>query len=208
MTLLGGIRHGFTVVRRHRLLWTVLLFSGPINGLWITAFYLALPLEIADAGIAGPGGTGLGAFGLVISAYGCTNLIATLAIGSRPLPTRPGRMMFTGTMIVGAGIAGLAACAAGGVSGLMAAAAFGAVGGPMKDIPTAVLRQTELPPGEVAAATRAFMVASYGGALTAMLLAPAVAHRLGATALILCCGGAMSALAAAALARHWRDGVT
>jgi DHA3 family macrolide efflux protein-like MFS transporter len=208
LPLLAGIGHSFAVVRGHRLLWTVLLCSGPINGLWIAAFYLALPLQIAGAGIAGPGGTGLGAFGLVISAYGCTNLMATLVIGSRPLPAHPGRMMFTGSIIVGLGTAALAFGAIGGLGAMMAAAAFAAVGGPMKDIPVAVLRQTELPPGDVAAAMRAFMVASSGGVLVAMPLAPWAIDRIGPGAVAGLCGTLLVSLACAGLARHWSDGRT
>ena len=204
-SLLAGIGRGFAVVRRHRLLWSVLLCSGPINGFWIAGFYLALPLLIEQAGITGPGGTGLGAFGLVISAYGCTNLLATLAIGSRSLPAHPGRMMFAGSVIVGLGTAGLALGAVAGLPAMMTAAAFGAVGGPMKDIPAAVLRQTELPPDEVAAAMRAFMVVTYGGSLVAMLLAPRVVRAIGPTHLVLLCGAGFVALAGWGLARHWSD---
>ncbi len=205
-TLLGGIVRGFAVVRGHRLLWTVLLCSAPINGLWVASFYLALPLLIERAGIVGPGGAGLGAFGLVISAYGCTNLLATLVVGSRTLPAHPGRMMFTGSVIVGIGTAGMALGSVGGLGALMAAAAFGAVGGPMKDIPVAVLRQTELPAGEVAAAMRAFMVVNYCGALLAMLFAPSAVRLLGPSTMVLCCGSGLAALAALALCRHWADG--
>ena len=205
-TLLGGILRGFAVVRGHRLLWTVLLCSAPVNGLWVASFYLALPLLIEHARIVGPGGARLGAFGLVMSAYGCTNLLATLVVGSRALPAHPGRMMFTGSLIVGLGTAGLALGGIGGLGALMAAAAFGAVGGPMKDVPLAVLRQTELPAGEVAAAMRSFMVVNYGGALLAMLFAPSAARLLGPSAMVLCCGGALAGLATLALSRHWADG--
>ena len=205
-SLLAGISHGFRVVRGHRLLWSVLLVSGPINGLWVAAFYLALPLLIEQGGIVGPGGTGLGAFGLVISAYGCTNLLATLLIGSRPVPAHPGRMMFTGSVIVGLGTAALALGPLAGLPALMAAAAFGAVGGPMKDIPTAVLRQTELPAADIPAATRAFMVVSYGGMLVAMLVAPTLAHAAGPRTLVALCGLGLTALAGWGLSRHWHDG--
>ena len=203
-SLLAGIGRGFAVVRGHRLLWSVLLVGGPINGLWVAAFYLALPLLIAGSGITGPGGTGLGAYGLVISAYGCTNLLATLAVGSRTLPAHPGRLMFSGSVIVGAGMAGLALGA--GLPGMMAAAAFSAVGGPMKDIPLAVLRQTELPTADIAAAVRAFMVVNYGGMLVAMLLAPTAASVLGAGRLVVACGVGIVVLAGWGLARHWGDG--
>ena len=94
--------------------------SGPINGLWIAAFSLALPLLIERAGITGPGGTGLGAYGLVISAYGCTNLLSTLAVGSRPIPSHPGRLMFAGTVVTGLGTAALALGAKAGLPALMA----------------------------------------------------------------------------------------
>jgi MFS family permease len=204
-SLLAGVGRGFAVVRGHRLLWTVLVCSGPINGFWIAAFSLALPLLIERAGITGPGGTGLGAYGLVISAYGCTNLLSTLAVGSRPIPSHPGRLMFAGTVVTGLGTAALALGAKAGLPALMAASALAAIGGPLKDIPTAVLRQTELPPGDIAAAMRAFMVVSYGGALGAMLLAPTLAHALGASRLVMLCGVGLVALAAYGLSLHWND---
>ncbi len=205
-TLLSSIARGFVVVRGHRLLWSVLLCSGPVNGLWVAAVYLALPLVIEQAKIGGPGGTGLGAYGLVISAYGCANLAATLVVGSREVPRHPGRMMFTGSIIVGLGIACLAPGAAWGLGALMAAAAFSAIGGPMKDIPAAVLRQTQLPPGNVASAMRAFMVTNYAAVLLAMLLAPTAARAIGPRGFVLVCGAGLAAAACWGLSRHWSDG--
>ncbi len=205
-SLLGGIGHGFAVVRQHRLLWSILLWKGGIGSFWYVAYYLALPLAIEHAHIAGPGGTGLGAYGLVISAYGCTNLLSTLVVGSRDLPAHPGRMVFIGSLISGLGTVGLALGAGAGLPMLLGAAAVGAVGGPMSDIPAAVLRQTELAPADVAAATRAFMVVRYGGTLVAMLAAPALAHGFGAAALLVICGVAPMLFAAVGLARHWGDG--
>jgi MFS family permease len=204
-SVMAGVGRGFAVVRGHRLLGPVLVLSGPINGFWQAAFFLAVPLLIAQAGIVGPGGTGLGAFGLVMSAYGCTNLGTTLVIGSRPLPPHPGRMMFGGTVVLGIGVAALALGPVAGLPAMMAAAALAAVGGPMKDIPVAVLRQTELPHGEIASATRAFMVANYAAALVAMGLAPFVVHRTGPVALVVICGVALVALALWGLVKHWRE---
>ncbi len=204
-SLLSSIGQGFGVVRRHRLLWTVLACSFPINGLWVAALYLALPLLIEQAGITGPGGTGLGAYGLVISAYGSTNLVATLVIGSRALPPHPGRMAFTGSVIVGLGTTALALGPSLGLGAMMAAAAFGAVGGPMKDIPVAVLRQTELPPGDIAGAMRAFMVASYSGVLVAMTIAPTAIGWTGPGRMVVLCGAGLVATAGWGLRRHWHD---
>jgi hypothetical protein len=110
-------------------------------------------------------------------------------------------MIFGGKFLVGLGIAGLAVGGAAGLPGLMLAAAISAIGGPMGDIPLAVLRQTELPQGEIAAATRAFMTMSYLGTLTAMLIAPGVAAAVGPVWLIIGCGGAMMSLAVLALTR-------
>ena len=52
---------------------------------------------------------------------------------------------------------------------------------------------------------RAFMVASYGGMLVAMLLAPTAARALGAERLVMRCGGGIVLLAGWGLARHWGD---
>ena len=196
-TLLGG----FTVVRRHRLLGLALCVNGPNNGLWYAGMFLALPLLIERAGITGPGGSGLAAFGLCISAYGCTNLAATLVVGSRTLPKRLAPMIFGSKALTGLGIALLSVGPALGLPGLMLAAALAALGGPMGDIPLAVLRQTELPPAEIAASTRAFMTVNYAGALVAMLLAPSIAAAVGPAWLVAGCGAGMMLLSASALLR-------
>jgi MFS transporter, DHA3 family, macrolide efflux protein len=205
--VLAGIARGFRTVARHDVLRFVLLVTGVLSGAWFAALFLGLPLAIAQYNVTGPGGTGLGAYGLVISAYGCTNLLATLAVGSRDMPSRPGRQIFAGNMLVGAGLALLGLVPAIGLPhglvlpGLCGAAAIAAPGGPMQDIPVAVLRQTELPRAEVPAAMRAFLVANNGGVLVAMALAPALFALLPVPAGIALCGGAMIAVGAAGLAR-------
>ncbi len=204
-SLRAGVAHGFAALRQHRLLWTILWCKTGTGSFWYVAYLFALPLAIEQAHIAGPGGTGLGAYGLVISAYGCTNVLSTLVVGSRALPAHPGRLVLIGSMLSGAGTAGLAMGALMGLPVLIAAAALGAVGGPMGDIPAAVLRQTELAPGDVAAATRAFMVVRFGATLLGMLAAPATARWAGASALLLICGALPFAVGGVALAKHWND---
>ncbi len=207
-SVLAGIGLGFRALHRHRLLFSALCVSGVVNGLWLSGLYLALPLAIERAGITGPGGTGLGAYGLIVSAYGATNLLATLVVGSRPLPALPARMMFSGSVIVGVSIALLGGAIAAGLPLwlLMACSAAGAVGGPLGDIPVAVLRQTQLAPETVPAAMRAAMTVSYGSALLAMLAAPTAARLAGASTLLTLCGCGMAAASAVALVRHWNDG--
>jgi hypothetical protein len=76
----------------------------------------------------------------------------------------------------------------------------------MKDIPAAVLRQTQLPAGDVASAMRAFMVANYSAILLAMLMAPTFTRFVGARLVVLVCGAGLAALGCWGLFRHWPDG--
>ena len=171
-----SIRRGVRAMRSHPIMGFVLATSAPVNGSWYLAMYLALPLLVEQRHLTGPGGSGLGAYGLVISAYGCTNLASTLVFGGRPMPRRPQFQMFGGSVLVGVGTLSMALAGLlpdGWVlPGLMAAAALGAAGGPMGDIPQAVLRQTRMPHADRAAAMRAKMAVNSCGALGAMLLAP------------------------------------
>ena len=203
--VLANIRRGVRTTLDHKLLGFVLLTAGLINGAWYAAFYLALPILIREMGVTGPGGSGMAAFGLVISAYGFTNLGATLALGSRAMPTRPQRQMFGGSLLMGIAILLLAAAArlpAGWVlPGLMAAAALGAVSGPMKDIPVAVLRQTRLDPADMGAAMRAYMAMASAGTLASMLAVPSLVAALGAPAVLALCASVFLVSGAAGL---WR----
>jgi hypothetical protein len=191
---LAGMTRGFRAMSRHPLLAYILLSSGVLNGAWYAAMFLGLPLAIDTLGIAGPGGTGLGAFGLVIACYGSTNLLATLVVGSRELPSRPARMMCSGNMTVGLGILLLGVVIASPLPsiallpGLMAAAALAAIGGPMSDITIATLRQTLLPVNDIAAAMRAYMIVANVGLLAAMLAAPPLLNRCGTAPVVVACG--------------------
>lgn len=192
--LLASMLHAVRVVRRHRLLGYVLAASGPLNGAWYAVFFLILPLMVARNGLVGPGGSGVAAYGAVISAYGCTNLLANLVIGSRPMPARPGRQIFLGNLCMGLGICALALVEAYGLPraallpAYAAIAALCAVGGPMQDIPVAVLRQTELPRQDIQAATRAFIAASQLGFLLGLVAAPALLGLLPVPAVVALCG--------------------
>ncbi len=207
-SVLASMAHGIRVVRRHCVLGYVLAVSGLLNAAWYAVFFLILPLMVARNGLTGPGGSGVAAYGAVISAYGCTNLLANLAVGSRPMPARPGRQIFLGNLFVGAGICGLAVIEATGLPSTAllpsyaAAAAFCAVGGPMQDIPVAVLRQTELPRPDIQAATRAFIAANQGGLLLGLVAAPVLLWLLPLPAVVALCGGAILAIGMVGLRRY------
>ena len=191
--ILATITRGFRATARHPLLWYALRTSPVWNGAWVCAFLFALPLLIARHGITGLGGSGVGAYGLVISAYGCTNLLATLVVGSRDIPLHPQRLVLAGKIFNGAGT-GLVALAGLlpphlALPALAAAAAVAALGGPMGDIPIAVLRQSALPASEVPAAMRAYLVASSSGSLIALVIAPTLIQHLGLFPVMLGCSG-------------------
>ena len=202
-----GLGRGFAEIRRHRLLWSVLVCSGPINGLWVAAFYLALPLLIERLGITGPGRHGarrlrprhIGP----MAAPTWWPLWSSVAV---LCPAIPAAWPFSAPSSWGRVRRLWRSRPWLGLPGMMAASAFAAIGGPMKDIPVAVLRQTELPAGTVASAMRAFMVASYAGVLTAMTVAPVVGRSIGPGWLLAICGGGLLAFAGWGLRRHWGDG--
>ena len=189
---LANISRGVRAMRGHKLLGFMFQVGGLLNGAWYAAFYLALPLLITQHGVTGPGGSGIAAFGLVISAYGGANLAATLMIGSRTMPAQPQGQMFAGNLLMGLAILLLALAArlpaAWILPGLMASAALGAAGGPMKDIPMAVLRQTRLHHADMGAAMRAYMAVTNAGTLVAMLLIPRLIGAIGVLAVMIVCG--------------------
>ncbi len=206
--LLASMLHGVRAVRRHRLLGYVLAASSPLNGAWYAVFFLIMPLMVARNGLTGPGGSGVAAYGAVISAYGCTNLLANLVIGSRPMPARPGRQIFVGNLCMGIGISALALIEAAGLPKALllpayaAIAAFCAVGGPMQDIPVAVLRQTALPRPDIQAAARAFIAANQLGFLLGLVLAPALLGLLPTSFVVALCGVPSLAFGAVGLRRY------
>ena len=187
--MLASMAQGVRALRRHGLLGYVLATSGLLNGAWYATFFLVLPLLLQRSGLA------LSSYGLVISAYGLTNLAANLVIGSRPMSARPSRHVFCGSLCVALGMASLVAIAATGLApgmllpAAMVSSGLAAIGGPMKDIPVAVLRQTDLARADVPAATRAMMASSQSGQLAGVLLTPPLLGVLPLAGVIALCAG-------------------
>ena len=200
--MLTSMAQGVRALRVHGLLGYVLATSGLLNGAWYATFFLVLPLLLQRSSLA------LSSYGLVISAYGLTNLAANLVIGSRPMPARPGRQMFWGNLCLGLGMASLAAIAATGLApgvlllAAMASSGLAAIGGPMQDIPMAVLRQTDLARADVPAATRAMMASSQGGQLVGVLLTPPLMGALPLAGVIALCAGLFIGIGLLGLRRY------
>lgn len=172
-SLIASARRGFRALSSHPVLRLEVQVNGILNGAWYAIIFLGVPLALARHGT---GQTGLSAYGAVISAYGSTNLLGTLLIGGRPMPANPGRQVFAGNLMMGLGMLVIALSAAASppmrVAGFIAGACIGAAGGPMHDIPVAVLRQTRLQRDDVPAAMRAALVTTNTGLLVAMTLVP------------------------------------
>src|SRR5450830_809793 len=84
-----SVARGWVAIQRHPVLSYALASTGINNGAWYATFYLGLPLMLADPASGDTTLKGIGAYGLVIACYGCTNLASTVFFGSRALPARP-----------------------------------------------------------------------------------------------------------------------
>lgn len=206
-----SVARGWMAIRQHPVLSYALASTGVNNGAWYATFFLGLPLLLAAPGAEGASLQGIGAYGLVIACYGCTNLASTVFFGSRALPAQPQFQMFGGNGLVGFGVVlmGLtpllpAACR---VPALAAAAALGAIGGPMKDIPLAVLRQTRIPHADRSSAMRAYLVMNSAGMLLAMVSASALIGAIGVPGFVVACGLVMVSTGGFGIVklRSWRE---
>ncbi len=205
--LLAGMMRGFRAMRARPVLRFALFTVGPGAGVWYAILFLAVPLLLSRRP-----GRGLADYGLVLASYGFTNLLTALVIGSIRLPRRVGLMVFGADVILGTGLAcmGLVPLLLAErwlVPGLCAAAAFGSIGGPMHDIPVAVLRQTKLRPEDQAAAMRALLVVMSLFTLAGMVGAPALFDAAGVASVVVVGGMVVVALGAAGMAMHVRTTV-
>jgi MFS family permease len=204
LPVLRSMVQGFAAMWRHRLLGFSIATAGPTAGIWNAVLFLAVPLLLARV----PGG-GLASFGLVLSCYGCTNLLGAFLIGGAALPRHPAWLIFGADVVMGAGLGtiGLSALLLPPhwqLDGFCAGAAASAFGGPMSDIPVAVLRQTRLPPNDQAAAMRATLIAWNGGALVCLAAAPLAFAAVGVAATVVAASSLIVLSGVVGIALHHR----
>jgi len=181
---LDTVLRGFTALRRDMLLRDCWSVAGIANGTWIVTFFLCVPLAIERAGVSGLGGSGLGAFGLVIACYGMTNFAALLIVGNRKIPFQPAGQIIAARLVMMAGMAIVALTSWLAppnllLPGFMFGAFVSAPAGPMSDVPIAFMRQTRIEPGEVAPVVRAFIANNQIGNIIGLLMAPVLIRWLG-----------------------------
>lgn len=155
----------FRLVRAHRPLTWALTLMAFVSLAWGAAFTVGVPLLAARV----LGGT-VGAYGLIVGAYGVGNVAGNLVIGSLTIRHRVA-MLFTGKVVLGLGFLLLAVAPS--LSVAMLGSAFAAVGGPMGDIVLVTMMQTDLPSDQIGKVYSLLMIIeSAGGSLGLLLAVP------------------------------------
>ena len=190
----GGVR---LVSARKPLFWA-LIAVGISNFVWGAAFIVGLPLLVAR----GLGNT-VGAYGLIISAYGVGNVLSNLVVGSLHI-TRRVLAVFLGKCILGAGFLLLAFAPS--VPVALLACALAAIGGPLGDIMTLTMLQTELPSNQLGKAYSLRMMLENGGSLLGSFLAVPLFSVVSVPLGITLCSILLLVIGAAGVVRFgWRE---
>jgi MFS transporter, DHA3 family, macrolide efflux protein len=177
------------VVRAHRALAWALGSNGMSNIAWGAAFTVGAPL-LADRVLAGQ----VGAYGLIVGAYGIGNVLGNIIIGSLTIHRRVA-MLFAGRLVLGGGFFIMA------LSRDLPVAMLGAaIGGPMGDIVMLTMIQHDLPANQIGKVySLRLTVSSAGMALGLVLAGPLYAllpipAAIAACALIITTTGAVGFL--------------
>jgi MFS transporter, DHA3 family, macrolide efflux protein len=161
--ILKEIGGAFRLVQRHKLLLWAIIAGGPISMVWGAAFIVGVPLLAARA-LNG----GVSAYGLIVGAYGVGNVASNLVVGSLTIRRRA-LTIFLGKLILGVGFLLLA----NSVNLWMAlpCAAFAAIGGPMGDIISMTMIQTDLPADQIGKVFSLRMILESAGLSLGLILA-------------------------------------
>lgn len=180
------------IVRTHRALAWALGSNGVSNVAWGAAFTVGAAL-LADRVLAGK----VGAYGLIVGAYGIGNVIGNIVIGSLTIRRRVA-MLFTGRLVLGGGF--LIMALATNLPIAMVGSAVAAIGGPMGDIVMLMMIQRDLPANQIGKVySLRLTISSAGMALGLMLAGPLYAllpipAAIAACALLIMATGAVGLL--------------
>jgi MFS transporter, DHA3 family, macrolide efflux protein len=191
--MLGEIAGALRLVRSHSPLLWALVSNGLISVVWAIAFTIGAAL-LADRVLGG----NVGAYGLIVGAYGVGNVLSNLVIGSLTIRRRVA-LIFTGKLVLGAGFLILAAAPTLPVA--LVGSAFAATGGPMNDIMTLTMIQTDLPADQVGKVYSLRTILENLGLLLGLLLAVPLFAYLSIPLVIALCALVMIAIGAASLLR-------
>ncbi len=191
--MLGEIAGALRLVRSHSPLLWALVTNGLISAVWAIAFTIGAAL-LADRVLGG----NVGAYGLIVGAYGVGNVMSNLVIGSLTIRRRVA-LIFTGKLVLGAGFLILAAAPTLPVA--LVGSAFAAIGGPMNDIMTLTMIQTDLPADQIGKVYSLRTILESLGLSLGLLLAVPLFAYLSVPLVIALCALVMIAIGAASLLR-------
>jgi MFS transporter, DHA3 family, macrolide efflux protein len=161
--VLREMMEGTRLMWAHRALTWALITNGIINIAWSMAFVVGVPLFAARI-LAG----NIGAYGLIVGAYGVGNVISNIVVSTMVVRQRIA-LVFLGKIVVGAGFLFMAAATSLPVA--MMGAAVAALGGPMEDIMMLIMIQTEISAAHTGKLYSLRMVFSSVGASLGFVLA-------------------------------------
>jgi MFS family permease len=161
--ILAEIGSAMRLVHHHRPLAWALGTNGINSLLWRAAFTVGVPLLTYRVL-----GGNIGAYGLIIGAYGVGNVLSNIVIGSLTVRHRVA-LIFVGKIVLGGGFLILAFAHTLWMA--LFGSALGAVGGPMSDIMTITIMQTDLPSNQLGKVFSLRMILENGGGSLGLLLA-------------------------------------
>ncbi|HEX3722554.1 MAG TPA: MFS transporter [Nitrolancea sp.] len=174
------------LVYAHKPLAWTLGGVGFTNLAWNIAFLVGVPL-LAQHVLSGS----IGAFGLIVGAYGVTNVIGNLIIGSMAIRRRV-VMLFTGRLIMGVGFLVLAS--AHSVLVAVIGSGIAAFGGPMGDLMQLTMIQTDFPSSQIGKVYSLRSTISGAGGSLGLLLAVPLFARFSVESVIAVCALVMIAV--------------
>ncbi len=192
----GAVR----LVADHRpLMWALVSLSISCVA-WSIAFTVGVPLLTKNQ-LSGS----IGAYGLIVGAYGAANVVGNLIVGSLAIRRRV-LVLFTGRVVLGSGFLILAT--ADSLPLAMIGSAIAALGGPMGDLIMLTMIQTDFASGQIGKIFSLRMTVASAGISVGLLLAVPLYSWAPISLVITCCGLAILATGVAGLLRFGRAPAT
>lgn len=135
--IVSDLGQAIRLVRGHAEIYWMIIAMGIISMAWSMAF-VAGAAQLADRVLK----SGVGTYGLIVGAYGVGNVLSNFVMGSLTIRHRM-RSIALGKVIIGAGF--LLMVATPFLPVVLFSAALASIGGPMGDIPYAMMIQTDIP---------------------------------------------------------------
>ncbi|HZU69040.1 MAG TPA: MFS transporter [Ktedonobacteraceae bacterium] len=191
--VLQEIGGAMRLVRVHRSLPWIFVSLAIISVAWSTGFTVGVPLLAARVL-----GGNVGAYGLIVGAYGVGNVLSNLVIGSLTIHRRV-MTIFIGKLVLGIGFFLLAFAPSLPVA--LLGSALAAIGGPMGDIMLLTMIQTDLPSNQIGKVYSLLMMLESAGVSLGLLLAVPLFTIVEVPIGIALCASIMAAVGIAGLAR-------